>query len=337
MKQFKAGLIGCGNIGARYDEKNTGGNIYTHAGMYRKTEGLELIAACDPDEVRLQEFGRCWGIDRLYKDVTQMLRKEQFDLVSIAAPDTTHEAIIRTILKTAQPRLILTEKPLADSLAAAEQLVEQCTERNIILLVDFVRRWDQNHQEIKEWISAGELGDIQGVNGSYVRGFRHNGCQLVNLIHFFFGPVQEVQALGSTDKGSIENDASLSLFMNTRNGVPIQVIGLDQKGYSFSIFEMDIFGTKGRIRLLDGGQSIEFSEVQPSSLFPNFSKLSPADKWGKSTYGSALMRAGIEIYELLAGARETGRNMAGGMLQDLKVMEAVMKSARSGNIVVQVS
>ena len=337
MKQFKAGLIGCGNIGARYDEKDTQGSIYTHAGMYRKTEGLELAAACDPDLDRLHEFGRYWGVERLYTDISRMMAEEELDLVSIATPDHTHEGIILTILETARPRLIITEKPLAERLSAAEKLVEKCKEQNIVLIVDFVRRWDKNHQEIKEYISAGKLGDIQGVCGCYVRGFRHNGCQLVNLIHYFFGPVQEVQALGSTDKGPIENDPSLSVFMTTRNGVPIQVIGLDQKGYSFSIFEMDIFGTKGRIRLLDGGQSIEFSEVQPSSLFPNFSKLALANRWGKSTYGSALVRAGIEIHELLAGGRETGRNMAGGMLQDLKVMEAVMQSARSGNIVVQVS
>ena len=71
---LKAGLVGCGNIGALYDEAGNTGDVFTHAGMYQKTKGIELFCAADFDTKRLQDFGSYWQVNRLYENCQERQR-----------------------------------------------------------------------------------------------------------------------------------------------------------------------------------------------------------------------------------------------------------------------
>ena len=337
-RMLRAGLIGCGNIGALYDEGGTSANVYTHAGMYRQVAGLELVCASDVDEKRLQEFGNYWQVKRLYTDHEQMLTSESLDIVSIATPDSSHQEIIKDVLRLSPPRLIFSEKPLANSSAAAEEIQCLCLEKDVTLVVDYVRRWDENHQLLKEFVGTGGLGEMQNVVGYYVRGLKHNGCQLINLIQFLFGPITHVQALGAADCGSIPGDPSLDVRFGLQDGNAGYMMGLDKKGYSFSIYEMEIFGTKGRIRLLNGGQSISFFPIEGDPHFPNFKKISENSKpfWQQSTYGSALIHAGNELAAYLNGTRSSLENTADCAIADLRVIEAILSSGQHSGIVTKV-
>ena len=81
MNEYRTGIIGCGNIGSKYDENRDLDNVYTHAGMVHQTPGLKLVAATDIDQQRLFRCGQYWGVDRLYHDYLEMLREEELELV----------------------------------------------------------------------------------------------------------------------------------------------------------------------------------------------------------------------------------------------------------------
>ena len=302
MKSFKAGIVGCGNIGGRYDERDRDNNIYTHAGMYREIDQFDLICVAERDAERLDTFGRFWKVPRLYKDHEEMFQNERLDIISIATPDETHDKIILDAIKYNPPRIIFTEKPLAVNFESAVKVYEECQKKNVALFIDYIRRWDKTHQDIKRFILDGELGPVQAIVGYYVRGLRHNGCQMINLIRFLFGKIISVQVMGASDLGSFEGDPSMNIRLILENGVEAQMIALDRKGYGFSMYEIDILGRKGRLRLLEGGQRIEQYKADTDPQFSNFNKLYQIESpWKESTYGSAMIRAGKQFVSFLTG------------------------------------
>jgi len=332
MKLFKAGIVGCGNIGALYDEKDLDSNVYTHAGMYRQTNEFELVAAADSDKKRLEAFGNYWKVNHLYESHEEMFQNEKLDIISIATPDETHEKVILDAVKYSLPRIIFTEKPLSMNLESAKKVYVECKKKNIALVVDYVRRWDTNHKNIKKFIKEGKLGPIQSITGYYVRGLRHNGCQIINLIRFIFGEISSVQVSGASNMGSLEGDPSINFSLFLKNGIEAQIIALDKNGYGYSIFELDIFGINGRIRLLEGGQKIEYYKVNVDQQFPNFRKLNKLESfWKELTYGTAMIHAGNQFVSYLSGQSMCLSNMALDAINDLKVIEAVIDSSKHNN------
>ncbi len=332
MHEFRAGIIGCGNIGGYYDERESDSNIYTHAGMYRAVEGFTLVCASDIQVERLAEFGRFWAPVMCYQDSREMLAKEPLDILSIATPDETHHMLLLDAINNSSPRLILTEKPLAMDLASAVEINEACRKKGIQLVVDYIRRWDENHWRVREMIRSGELGPIQSVVGYYVRGLRHNGCQMVNTLQFLVGRIVSVQVLGGDNQGSFAGDPSMDLALTLENGAAAQMISLDKHGYGFSIFEIDICGMNGRVRILDGGQRFECFKTEPDSQFTNFRKLAETNLGlEKSTYGSAMKRGGEQLVSFLAGEGRSMENNALDAIDDLCVIEAAFESARQNN------
>ena len=337
MKFYRAGLIGCGNIGSRYDEGRKGVEVYTHAGLYNALGAFKLACASDINKDRLKEFSRYWKVSNLYEDYRQMLQREYLDVLSIATGDDTHSRIILDALRYRPPRIIFCEKPIAADSKTAEKVFMACLKQKVELVIDYVRRWDKNHQKIKEFIDRAKLGQIFSVTGYYVRGVRHNGCQMINLIQFLFGQINKVQAVGLPGKGSFHNDQSLNLRLITKNATEINMIALDRFKYNFSIFELDIFGTKGRIRLSDGGKTIEFNKVKRDNNFANFNKLFIAkSSWSKPTYGSAMTMAGECFISFLKGEISQLENNAAGSINDLRVIEAALHSAKMNNRIVKV-
>lgn len=334
MKQpFRAGIVGCGNIGSQYDENDTGGNVYTHAGMYRGIKEFDLLCASDINSKRLRDFGNYWQVDHLYDDYEEMFKNETLDIISVATPDETHYQVILDVLQYHPPKIIFTEKPLANSIEQAIEVYKKCKEKDVNLVVDYVRRWDENHQRVKEFIEQGKLGRVQAIVGYYVRGIRHNGCQMINLIQFLFGRIIKVQVIGDSDLGSLNGDPSLNLLLTLEDGYQVNMIAIDQEGYGFSIFEIDIFGQEGRLCLCDGGRKIELYKADSDIQFQNFRSLNKVSStWESSTYGKAMIRAGEEFVLFLLGESESLHNSVLDAIDDLYVIEAALESVRNYNI-----
>ena len=62
---LRAGIVGCGRVGAEFDDDPKRKQISTHAGAYSAVSGVELVAACDLDEEKLNKCGQRWNIPSL--------------------------------------------------------------------------------------------------------------------------------------------------------------------------------------------------------------------------------------------------------------------------------
>ncbi|MCS7244447.1 MAG: Gfo/Idh/MocA family oxidoreductase [Candidatus Calescibacterium sp.] len=147
-KIVKVGVIGVGNIG------------YHHARVYSSMNDVNLVCVCDQDEKKGKEVAfkfKC----KYYKNYLKMLEYEDLDAVSIAVPTSLHYEIGLDVLKAKIH--VLMEKPLASSTEEALELIKIAKENNTILAVGHIERFNPAVQELKQYLSNGNLGEITSI------------------------------------------------------------------------------------------------------------------------------------------------------------------------------
>lgn len=267
-EKLRAGIVGLGRIASGFDSDPLRKQVSTHAGAYRRIGETELVAACDVDSLKLKEFGDKWGVKNLYADYKEMFKKEKLDMVSICTWPASHFEVAREAVRR-RIKAIFCEKPITDNLKTADRLVKLCREKGVILAVNHSRRWDTFHQEVKKFISDGKLGTIQTVSAYYTAGISNTGTHLLDMLRFLLGDVVWVWATYDGKVG--DKDPSIHGAMFFKQGFMVHLHALDVKNYL--IFEIDIYGSKGRLRITNSGFGMDYWEVATSPFFTGYSEL----------------------------------------------------------------
>lgn len=337
--KFRAAIIGCGNIAGKYDETKKDAGVYSHAGAYQKNRDIELVAAADVDAKRLSSFAQRWRVKSIYKNVSELLMANPIDVLSVCVPDGYHAAVaLKALSATRPPKVIFMEKPLALSRAQARQVLNAARKKKTLVVLNSQRRWDVGHQGVREMIRRGGLGKITTVNAYYVKGLYHIGTTAVNTIRFLVSEVKSVRALSQSAKASVPGDPSIDASLDLKNGAVATIRGVDRYGYSYSLFEIDILGTKGRVRLTENGDKIEISHVNEYSHYAGFQGLNPVRRTSiRSEMGNALPDGVADIVAYLKKSRRSVTQNEGeqGYL-DLCVLDAIASSQKKGGALVKV-
>ena len=72
------------------------------------------------------------------------------DVIAVATPDSLHSEVILAALKAKAH--VLTEKPMCLNIAEADRIIAQARAKNRIVAVDMHKRYDPDHQRIREEI-----------------------------------------------------------------------------------------------------------------------------------------------------------------------------------------
>lgn len=265
----RVALIGCGKIGSEFAEDPLVSGIYTHAGAWQASDGTELVAVCDSNAERTRRCAERHGVANVFLDVDAMLAEIRPDVVSICTPDSSHADILGKVLRQPGVRAVLMEKPLALELDAARELVTLAERMGIRLAVNYSRRYSAGHQELAQRLHAGEIGTIQCVSGYYTKGTLHNGTHWFDLARMLVGEVDAVR--GFDRLGEKGGDPTLDVGLEFKCGSTGYLHGLDAGAYS--LFEMDIVGTQGRVRIVDSGHVFEFSRNGDSPYYTGYRTL----------------------------------------------------------------
>ncbi len=297
---LRAAVIGCGFIGAGM--KVPGAGAQSHAAAWRDAEGVTLAGLVDPDAERLALAGARWGVEALYADVATMLEVVQPEVVSVASPDATHADVLEQVLAADSVRAILAEKPLAIEVGRAEALVRTAVERGIILAVNYSRRYAPSHRRLAAWLASQPLGTISRVHGVYVRGIKHNGTHWLDLARWMVGEIAEIRGHGAVAPDA--TDATIDAELRFASGAVGTLHGI--RDVTYSLFELDLIGAKGRLRLTESGSRFEAWTTAPSRSFPGFNDLMPI----KAPAGDLTDLVGYAVRDVMA-ALKTGCAPAG--------------------------
>ncbi|MEM2873357.1 MAG: Gfo/Idh/MocA family oxidoreductase [Nitrososphaerales archaeon] len=115
-----------------------------------------LSCFCDIDEVKIKIFEERYQV-KGYKRLDDMLKSEKLDAVTICTPSSTHYEIAEKTMKSGLDTFV--EKPLTYKSIEGERLVELAKEKNVILTVGFIERFNPAIIELKNLLKSGKLGE----------------------------------------------------------------------------------------------------------------------------------------------------------------------------------
>ena len=129
---------------------------------WQRSSGAGLVAVCDRD-IATHEYVK--SVDEaipMYREFTAMLDAQKPELVDIATPPDTHEALVGEA--AARGLSIICQKPLAPTRDGAVRLVQACEQAGVMLAVHENIRWAPWHREIARFIGAGRLGQLHRIS-----------------------------------------------------------------------------------------------------------------------------------------------------------------------------
>lgn len=151
MLKVKVGVVGVGYLG-RY-----------HAEKYASMKEADLVGVVDIDQKRAYEMAQKYGT-KAYTDYKDL--RGEVEAVSIVVPTTLHYQVARDFLK--QGTDVLIEKPMTCSLAEAGKLIKLAKERNLMLQVGHLERFNpavmalNDHLERPLFIESHRLATFKG-------------------------------------------------------------------------------------------------------------------------------------------------------------------------------
>ncbi|MBC8101004.1 MAG: Gfo/Idh/MocA family oxidoreductase [Cytophagales bacterium] len=158
------------------------------------------VGVCDQDRAKAEALGGPLGIPA-YEDPAAMLADLRPDFADIVTPVHTHVPLIRLCAEKGVP--VICQKPLAASVAEAEQALGACQKAGVSLLVHENWRWQTPLRTAGAWLKAGRIGAPFRARLSFVCSFAvfDNQPSLAALPQFIL-----------TDIGSHVLDVARSLF-----------------------------------------------------------------------------------------------------------------------------
>jgi predicted dehydrogenase len=180
----------------------------------------ELVAVADLDTRRLGAARQAHPVASLTTQFGEVLCDPAIDAVVIATPPSTHHALVREALQ--RGKHVLVTKPLATSVADAEDLVATARQADRVLAVDHTFLFTGAVRRMKEYIDAGELGDLYYFDSIRINLglFQHDANVIWDLaphdisimLHLINQPVTSISAVGVCHVDSfVENIAYLTV------------------------------------------------------------------------------------------------------------------------------
>jgi predicted dehydrogenase len=211
------GEIGVGLVGYKFMGR-AHSNAYRQVGRFFNLElSPRMRAICGRDEGAVRDAAASLGWEGYETDYRRLLERDDIGLVDVATPGNTHHEIAIAALEAGKH--VLCEKPLANTLQEAREMLDAARTADTMNMVSFNYRRAPAVQLAKKLIDEGRLGEIRHWRGAYLQDFILDpelpliwrfrrevagsgalgdiGAHLIDLAHFLVGPIREV--IGTTE------------------------------------------------------------------------------------------------------------------------------------------
>lgn len=134
---------------------------YWGPNLVRNFSILEMVHVkyvCDLNQEQLTKIQRNFPFLQTTVNYNDVLEDGEVDAVIIATPVSTHFSLAEKALNAGKH--VFVEKPMAYSVAECEHLITLAQQKNLLLAVDHTFLFTGAVQKMKEFITAGELGDV---------------------------------------------------------------------------------------------------------------------------------------------------------------------------------
>ncbi len=155
MERIKVGVIGTGFIGP------------AHIEALRRLGDIDVVALAECSDDVAKSKAEILGIERCYGDYRELLKDSRIQSVHICSPNYLHYEMAKAALEAGKH--VICEKPLAISVAEAEELVELADKEGLVNAVNFNIRYYPLMRQLRLMVDKGDVGEIFAVQGSYLQ------------------------------------------------------------------------------------------------------------------------------------------------------------------------
>ena len=306
-----------------------------------QTAGANLVCVCDLQEekvkVTAQELDCDWTTS-----YDQMLARDDVDAIGVYTSSGTHADFANQAI--AVGKHVFVTKPMDIDLDKCDRLIEAAKRANLVLAVDFIRRYRKTDHQVRQAVADGLIGNIilgdlrmkwyrsqSYYDGGWPPGWRsrssteggsaaNQGVHSIDQLQWFMGDVKTVQGRCGTFNHEIETE-DCSVGILTFESGAFGMIQTTTCSYPSLGTTLQINGSKGTITMdksgaielmIEGQEEATIDQVEFETDFPeNIIE----DMVGAIIDGQPIMVSG-----------EEGR-------KSVAIFTAIYESSRTGSIV----
>ena len=244
-------------------------------------EAVELVAGADIDQTMGEKAAKIHNF-QWYSDYREMLDSEDFDgVLVLTRPTLARGEIIYECLSSGLP--VFTEKPLLDdgvdklaqTLAEARRLCELAEEKNVPLMIGFVKRYAPPYANANHLLTSNAIGVPAMIVAKMCLGWggdkflEHSACHVLDLIRFYMGDLSSLMAYGVNQFGKTSYPFdNATIAMKFRSGA-VGSLYVSSSGLSLKPWErIEIYGDQAWLAVDDSTSlTLYDSETGPGKVW----------------------------------------------------------------------
>lgn len=229
---------------------------------------ITVTALCDNDPQRLRKAGERHRIDNLTTEYTELISRDDIDVVGIYTPGPLHAQ--QAIAALDAGKHVMMTKAMAYTIEEAESLVEAVDRTGKTLLITQTLRGRYDLMDAKRVCDSGALGELFMAEATYIHDLRPvyqrtpwrvsmpqdlllgGACHPIDCLRWFMGDIDEVHCYGIRSGVAPEYPQEDNFVINVKfatgmighinafHGV-VNPPGVPMNGFA-------VYGTKGTIR-----------------------------------------------------------------------------------------
>jgi predicted dehydrogenase len=148
MEPLKIGIVGAGAIAQR------------NALETSKSGAAKIVGVCDINHKVARDMAKALSTP-FFATYQELLATPGLEAVLLSVPHHLHKSM--TVEAATRGKHVLVEKPMANTLDEAKEMISACKENGVLLTVNYSFRYLPKIRQAKQLIDDGALGDITGI------------------------------------------------------------------------------------------------------------------------------------------------------------------------------
>jgi predicted dehydrogenase len=281
MGSVNVGLIGYKFMGKAHS------NAYKSVGMFFPLEDRVVMKAiCGRDRDGVKKAAETWGWESFETDWKKLIKRKDIDVVDISTPGNLHAEM--AIAAARAGKHVICEKPLANSLAEARDMLKSVQKAGVKNMVFFNYRRVPAVAFARQMIREGKLGEIYHFRAAYLQDWIVDaefplvwrldkkiagsgalgdiGAHIIDLSLFLVGEISEVVAdLKTFIKKRPLLESGSAFFAQKKAGPPqLGTVTVDDAALFIARFKNGAMGSFEATRFATGRKNANQFEIYGS-------------------------------------------------------------------------
>ena len=281
MSEIGVGLVGYKFMGRAHS------NAYRQVSHFFDVDPVPVMRAiCGRNQASTEAAAKQLGWATVETDYHALVNRDDIGLVDVSTPGYTHKEVVLAALEAGKH--VLCEKPLANTLDEAREMLLAARKAGTINMVNFNYRRVPAVQFVKQLIADGRLGDIRHFRGVYLQDWLVDesvplawrlkkeyagsgalgdiGAHIMDLAQFLVGPVTRV--VGTLDtfvkQRPVEVQNSGGSGLSWESGDEMGDVTVDDATTFLARFDNGATGTFEATRMALGRRNYNSFEINGS-------------------------------------------------------------------------